>query len=377
MGVKGKVKKNSTLFNAMLTYFVLLVLFVVVRILFLEVDFPSSNLADILTTLFVQGGILFCGSVFLFSLLNKQKPRETFGQFGFKKIKAYPIFLCIILGIVCYVLNVFVANFFSFLIEFMGYEKLPSVSGGGDFSVLAFLTQVLTTCLLPAICEETANRGLLLKGSASLGITASVILSSIFFGLMHLNVNQFFYATVLGFILAFSVITTKSIFPGMIIHFMNNFLSTYFSFAGVNNWFLGDLPNLFVKFIYGNGQFLPFLFRCILVVVLIVAVLVILFSMLLKETRIKGVQNMLNDISAIRKEYSASPETFNNDANFMNLHEINNLMGEYNIKSLKSMVFTDLENKKVKPTAREIVVISACAILGGLITLFTFIWGVL
>ncbi len=105
--------------------------------------------------------------------------------------------------------------------------------------------------------------------------------------------------------------------------------------------------------------------------------LIVLFVWLLKETRIKKVKKMLSDIAEINKEYSSSPQNFNSNPNFMNIKNLNKLMGNYNIKSLNSMIFTEVENKKQKPTAMEIVLIVASVLVGGLITLSTFIWGIL
>ena len=137
----------------------------------------------------------------------------------------------------------------------MGYESAPTVSNAvsGDYSILSFIVNVLLVAILPAVCEETTHRGLLLKGLSSLGIRNSVIISSLLFGLMHLNINQFFYATVLGFVIALTVIISKNIFPAIIIHFMNNFLSVFFDFA-----YLGK-PIIFYQFDeekFRRGQYL-------------------------------------------------------------------------------------------------------------------------
>ena len=104
--------------------------------------------------------------------------------------------------------------------------------------------QVVLVAVLPAICEETTHRGLLIHGYSMLGIKRAVIYSSLMFGLMHLNINQFFYATILGFLIALSTLMSKSIIPAMIIHFMNNFISTYISFAQSNKWFGYELFDL-------------------------------------------------------------------------------------------------------------------------------------
>ncbi|NCB48122.1 MAG: CPBP family intramembrane metalloprotease [Clostridia bacterium] len=375
------MKKSSLVFSSMMTYFVLMTCFVLVRIFFIYVELPfSSQINDLISTIFVQVGLMFFMSIFIFSFLRKQKAKITLEEFGFKKLSLLPIIICFLIGILCYVLNTFVASFFSNIISFLGYEKSPSfsvLSSSTDYSIVAFLLQVLSISILPAICEEVAHRGLLLRGLSTLGLMQALIISSILFGLMHLNVNQFFFATVLGFMIGLTAVISKNIFPAIIIHFTNNFLSVYLVFAYMNGWIGGNFTTLFERFLYGNGSILSFFLSSVLVLGIIMLGLIVLFVWLLKETRIKKVKKMLSDIAEINKEYSSSPENFNQDQNFMNINNLNKLMGKYNIKGLNSMVFTEVENKKQKPTASEVVLIVATFLVGGFITLFTFIWGIL
>ena len=55
----------------------------------------------------------------------------------------------------------------------------------------------------------------------------------------------------------------------------------------------------------------------------------------------------------------------------------NRLMNEYNIKSLETMIFTDLEQKPIKSTPFEKVCMLSCFVLGILVSISTFIWGIL
>ena len=50
-------------------------------------------------------------------------------------------------------------------------------------------------------------------------------MSSLYFGMMHGNLNQFFYATVLGIFMAFLVKITNSIYSSILLHFIFNFKS--------------------------------------------------------------------------------------------------------------------------------------------------------
>lgn len=372
-------KQHSLLFSATLTYFIIITSFVLVRILVQVIDFPiNMEVLDIVATSIVQIGILFCLSIFMFSSLRKQKIKKTLVDFGYSKINLFPILICIFIGVLCYFLNISIASFFGSIIRLCGYENAPTLatSSTTDYSITAFIINVVTVAVLPAICEETAHRGLLLKGFSTLGIKKAIIFSSLLFGLMHLNINQFFYATVLGFIIALTVIISKNIIPAIIIHFMNNFLSVYFDFATNNNWFGSEVYKFFTTILYSDNFISFFITNCLVLLSLITAI-VFLFTILLKETRIKKVQKTINDIARINQEYNSGASVYQNNSNMVNLHQLNALMGQYNIKSLNSMVFTDLEIRTQKATLIEKLGIISCFVVGVLVTAFTFIWGII
>ena len=372
-------KPRSILLSTGITYFIILLIFVGVRIVVQLVDFPiSAETLDLIATAIIQIGFMFLLPVIMFSIMRRQKVSRTFNDFGFNKIGAKPIIVSILIGFFCYFLNISISSFFGTIIRLCGYESTPVIATAsqGDYSITAFLISVLSVAILPAICEETTHRGLLLKGFANLGIKKAIIFSSILFGLMHLNINQFFYATVLGFIIALTVVVSKNIIPAIIIHFMNNFLSVYFDFATNNNWVGKGLYEFFTKLLYSENFISFFITNCLVLVSLIFTI-VFLFTILLKETRIKKVNNMLTDIAKINQEFAEGTPAYQKDPNLVNLHNLNNLMKQYNIKSLNSMVFTDWEIKEKKITTMEILLLVASLVVGGVVTCFTFVWGII
>lgn len=77
----------------------------------------------------------------------------------------------------------------------------------------------------PAICEEIAFRGFLLSGFGSRHRTSlAVFLSSFAFGLIHMIPQQVFNAFLLGLFIAAICLQTRSLFPGMVFHFVYNSL---------------------------------------------------------------------------------------------------------------------------------------------------------
>lgn len=84
------------------------------------------------------------------------------------------------------------------------------------------LFEIFSTALVPAVIEEFAIRGVLLQKLRKYGDTFAIIASSIIFGLMHMNLVQFIFATLLGIFISYAVIRTGSIWTGIAIHFCNN-----------------------------------------------------------------------------------------------------------------------------------------------------------
>lgn len=378
-------KKHSLLFDSSLVYFICLICFVLLRIItqslvtFFNVEIDDT--LDFILNLIPQVFLMFLLPVLLLSLLQKQKIKTTFYNFGYDKIAFKPILIAIILGILCYFLNHSIAGFFNTIINMAGFESIPNISSttqGSTYTTGMFLINVVSACILPAICEETLHRGLILKGSYSLGITRALILSSLLFGLMHLNINQFFYATILGFIIGVVAVTSKNIIPAMIIHFINNFLSSYFSFARANKLFGSKFYNAYIGFITSGDNMILFFLKNFLFLTLLIFSIVFLISLLLKETRIKKVNKMLGEIADINKQLNPNNPYLQNNSNLMNLQFLNNLMQQYNIKDINTIVLPEADiNKRTKPNAFQITMITACIVLGVITTIFTFIWGIL
>lgn len=82
--------------------------------------------------------------------------------------------------------------------------------------------------LTPAICEELAFRGFILSGLARGGRLAIAIgISSVMFGIIHMIPQQAFNAALLGLLLGLLAVYSRSLFPAMAFHFVNNAIATF------------------------------------------------------------------------------------------------------------------------------------------------------
>ena len=216
--------KDKKLFYINLIYYIALVLVAVVFVLgYLDI-FKNDWLPSILIQIVIISAI----PILMYSLLVSKNLKQTFADFGFKKLSAKLLFLSILIALILYSLNVFISESAASLVYLLGFETvIPAL----NISNKAILNEFFLTACLPGICEEILHRGMMLTGCKKHGYTRyGLIFSSLLFGFMHLNILQFIYATILGFLMGKAVLATESIWTGVICHFTNNFLSIYFSY---------------------------------------------------------------------------------------------------------------------------------------------------
>lgn len=119
-----------------------------------------------------------------------------------------------------------VSNFlFGFTDRFteVAVEALPSSTPG----IILYFVYV---AVLPAITEEILFRGAIMGALMPYGKTQALIISSVLFGLAHVNPIQAIFAAVLGIIIGELYAQTGSIWWGSLIHFLNNAISVALSY---------------------------------------------------------------------------------------------------------------------------------------------------
>ena len=93
----------------------------------------------------------------------------------------------------------------------------------GDFLKWPAWVTVLLIGVFGPFCEECVFRGVFLQSYRKSGrILGAMILSSLLFGLMHLNFNQASYAIVIGFMLAMLIEATGSLWTSFLCHALFN-----------------------------------------------------------------------------------------------------------------------------------------------------------
>jgi len=96
-----------------------------------------------------------------------------------------------------------------------------------DGTVPSRLYLVLAYAVLPALCEEFVYRGILCHEYEKGGVTRAVLLSSLFFSLLHFNLQNFPVYFFAGVVLALTLYATRSVFGAIIAHFLYNLFGLF------------------------------------------------------------------------------------------------------------------------------------------------------
>ena len=117
--------------------------------------------------------------------------------------------------------------FFTAAIILFVQSRFPEIFAGSvntaitDSSASPF-SAVMSYVLLPAIVEEFFFRSILVSDYSRYGGPSAVIISALFFAMIHFSFVQFPLYFILGMILALMTYVTKSSFPAFFVHLANN-----------------------------------------------------------------------------------------------------------------------------------------------------------
>ena len=122
---------------------------------------------------------------------------------------------------------------------------------------------MLAYALLPAICEELVYRSILCAEYEAFGTGVSVLVSALFFSMLHFSFPLFLNYLVLGIFLAIAMYTTRSALAPILLHLCYNlfclfgqpYLSAFYVNAGSREIFLFCLITLLLLFsAFGAGE---------------------------------------------------------------------------------------------------------------------------
>lgn len=94
-----------------------------------------------------------------------------------------------------------------------------------DGSLVSEICLFVIIAILPAFLEEFAFRGVVLQMLLPYGEVFAVVGSAFAFGVMHANIQQIPFAFAGGLFFGYIAVRTGSIWPSILMHFLNNSLS--------------------------------------------------------------------------------------------------------------------------------------------------------
>ena len=372
--------KRSDVFNVNLIYFIMAILFVAIRILSNAGVFNfMGESANYVVNGVIQVGIMLLFPLILLSVMRKRSVGGTLEDCGFKGISFKEVLISIAIGIVVFILNIILSTIISYIFSLLGYSPDSSALIYTEPTIENLVLSLLMTAVLPAFCEEFAHRGMLLSGYKVLGFKKAVLYSSLLFGLIHLNVGQFFFASLVGVVLACTTLFSRSIIPAMIIHFLNNGISVYLEFSAARNLPLGTFYQNTSLALFSGNFILSFIYMVVLITVLL-ALLFYLVKLFLKINAEKSLKSYMGKIAMeeLRKDTlgEIAEETPSESSKLADL-----LKGNRGLAPLKVEIPYEVLGFYMSPAMKESKLDKtfyyATVVLGSVITLFTFIWGII
>lgn len=232
------------------------------------------------------------------------------------------------------------------------FGYVSSVSNISINTFTQFLGSLLYLAILPAIVEELVFRGIVTNGLKKFGTTTAVILSAVFFALIHQNLQQFVYQFFLGLVLAYIALKTGSIIYTMILHFFNNFVVLLTSYISKSSASAVDYSNLW-------NNIWPTL--VMLVAVGIIVGLIILLNYVLKNVNAKN-----KDISNLQVDSSVATQTQSN-AKIENLKDDKQLKNESQNTTNLQKNEQNIQNNLLKTTKFYEEPFVVCALVCGIL----------
>jgi membrane protease YdiL (CAAX protease family) len=131
------------------------------------------------------------------------------------------IFLLVIAGYSICTISNFAVSLLNSNLSLFNYENTTNVNLGAD-TLQDKILYFICIAIVPAITEEFCFRGVMLNYLRPYGDGFAILVSSIFFGLMHGNFVQIPFAFIVGLVCGYLVVHTNSMLPSILLHLLNN-----------------------------------------------------------------------------------------------------------------------------------------------------------
>lgn len=204
-------------------------------------DFEGMNIMSWVTYALIQ--VMFIVSAVVYSFIRKINiPAVTRMNKGLKPLQ---YLLLPFIAIATILVFLPIANAWTSFLGVIHYHG-AGVSMPATSKVWVYFLALFIMAVMPAFGEELLMRGFVLHGTSTRSLWFGIIISSVFFSLMHASPLQLVHQFGLGLVLAILVASSGSIWAAVIVHFLNNFIA-----LTLTNY-LPQVDALYIKLGYFN-----------------------------------------------------------------------------------------------------------------------------
>ncbi len=186
-------------------------------------------------------------------LTNKHHRVELFGKI---KMKPLDCILAVVSIIGIQMASAIVQYVVTLVTGLSGVDETTAGLLSFSDNILQNILLILYAVVIAAITEELLCRGAVMKGMAPISPTFALIASSLLFGLMHGNFNQMFNGFVLGMVIGYAALKSRSIFLPIILHMCANghaMILSYFEYSLGEDFRVIELIYMGVMALVGIG----------------------------------------------------------------------------------------------------------------------------
>ncbi len=168
----------------------------------------------------VASQLLFVAFPLLVALYSKKSIKDTF---KLRLCKPRKFFGGVILGVGTIAWSLVISGISASIFKESAKASQEGLEG---YFPEEFVLGLLVMAVTPAICEELFFRGYVFSALENrLKLMTAILLNAALFGLFHMSLVKFFTTAFLGGVIAYIGHKSRSIIPGMLVHFMNNTLA--------------------------------------------------------------------------------------------------------------------------------------------------------
>lgn len=174
------------------------------------------------------------GSLLVYLIIFNSRKENLFVRSRFHKISLKQALWSAAIGVSFVFLSLLIVHVMSimFPVQYANFIEMMDVFVDAPFIVI-----ILAVVIVAPLFEEIMFRGIVFDSlSKRMNVYISIIIAGLFFGIYHMNIFQGTYATLIGIVMGFSLVWTKSIWAPMIIHFVNNLVSVLLSYSAIGAW---------------------------------------------------------------------------------------------------------------------------------------------